>query len=195
MKQVNRLSLYFGLLLLFGADMSFGQTKPNILLLMAEDMSLKVGAFGDDVAVTPNLDKLAQQAVRYPNTFTAAGVCAPSRTAHITGMHQISVGGQHMRVSAFTESEYKAVPPAEVKAYPELLRKAGYYTFTNFKLDYQFSGTKAGSGPFTIWDYEGREPDWNRRSNGQPFFGFINFNESHESQLFSKKCQEKPQTE
>lgn len=56
--------------------------RPNILLLMAEDMSPRVGAFGDPVAVTPALDTLADEGVRYPNTFTIAGVCAPSRAAH-----------------------------------------------------------------------------------------------------------------
>ena len=55
--------------------------RPNILLLMAEDMSARVGAFGDSVAVTPNLDALAAQGVRYTNTFATAGVCAPSRAA------------------------------------------------------------------------------------------------------------------
>ncbi len=54
-------------------------SRPNILLLMAEDMSPRVGAFGDRVAVTPNLDALAAEGVRYTNTFTTAGVCAPSR--------------------------------------------------------------------------------------------------------------------
>ena len=70
------------------------QSQPNILLLMAEDMSPRVGAFGDRVAVTPNLDALAAEGVRYTNTFTTAGVCAPSRAAHILGMHQISTGTQ-----------------------------------------------------------------------------------------------------
>jgi len=156
-------------------------TRPNILVLMAEDMSSRVGAFGDAVAVTPNLDQLAQQSVRYTNTFTAAGVCAPSRTAHITGMHQISVGGQHMRTSSAPIGGYKSVPPVDVKAYPELLRGAGYYTWTDQKLDYQFSGTQAGSGPFTIWSDEGSDGHWRNRVDGQPFFGLMNFNVTHES--------------
>ena len=59
--------------------------RPNILLLVAEDMSLRVGAFGDSVAETPNIDKLASEGIRYPNVFTTAGVCSPSRAALITG--------------------------------------------------------------------------------------------------------------
>ena len=158
---------------------------PNILVLMAEDMSARVGAFGDEVAVTPNLDRLAKEGVSYPNTFTAAGVCAPSRAAHITGMHQLSFGGQHMRTSSGPLGSYKAVPPPEVKAYPELLRRAGYYTWTDHKLDYQFSGSLANSGPFTIWDEEGSDGHWRNRNKDQPFYGLVNFNVTHESGVFT----------
>ena len=71
---------------------------------------------------------------------------------------------------------YRAVPPPEVKAYPELLRAAGYHTFTHLKLDYQFSKVWAGSGPFTIWDREGRlRADWREREPDQPFYGLLNF--------------------
>ena len=157
--------------------------RPNILLLMAEDMSSRVGAFGDAVAVTPNIDSLAKQGLRYTNTFTAAGVCAPSRAAHILGMHQISTGTPHMRSSTRIGGGYYSVPPPEVKAYPELLRAAGYYTFTDEKLDYQFSGVRSGTGPFTIWDSDGIR-DWRGKEEGQPFFGLINFQVTHESGIF-----------
>ena len=160
-------------------------SRPNILLLMAEDMSARVGAFGDSVAVTPNLDALAAQGVRYTNTFATAGVCAPSRAAHILGMHQISTGTQHMRSGSRPEGRYYSVPPENAKAYPELLRSAGYYTYTDNKLDYQFSGSLAGSGPTTIWDLEGGVvSDWDKRKQGQPFFGFISFPVTHESGVF-----------
>ncbi|MEH6588457.1 MAG: sulfatase-like hydrolase/transferase [Halioglobus sp.] len=162
------------------------QLRPNILLLMAEDMSPRVGAFGDAVAVTPNLDALAEQGVRYPNVFTTAGVCAPSRAGHILGMHQISTGTQHMRTSSRPEGDYYAVPPEVVKAYPELLRAAGYYTYTDFKLDYQFSHANANSGPFTIWDAQASAAvKWRDRAEGQPFYGLINFMETHESGVFT----------
>lgn len=159
--------------------------RPNILLLMAEDMSSRVGAFGDPVARTPSLDALATQGVRYTSVFTTAGVCAPSRAAHILGMHQIATGTQHMRSSTRPEGEYVSVPPAGVKAYPELLRAAGYFTYTDFKLDYQFSGPFAGTGPDSIWDLQSADAHaWQQREPGQPFFGFINFMATHESGVF-----------
>jgi N-sulfoglucosamine sulfohydrolase len=159
--------------------------RPNILLLMSEDMSARVGAFGDPVAVTPTLDALAREGVRYPNTFTTAGVCAPSRAAHILGMNQATTGTQHMRSSTRPAGGYFSVPPEGVKAYPELLRAAGYYTYTDQKLDYQFSSVFPNSGPATIWDNEGEaRPTWRGRKNGQPFFGFRNFMVTHESGVF-----------
>ena len=166
--------------------MAEAPARPNILILMAEDMSARVGVFGDEVAVTPNIDYLAQQGVRYPNTFTAAGVCAPSRAAHIMGMHQISFGAQHMRTSGGPVGSYRAVPPPNAKAYPELLRAAGYYTWTDSKLDYQFSSIRAGSGPFTIWNRDGAAYDeWRNRQPGQPFYGLVNLAVTHESGVFT----------
>jgi arylsulfatase A-like enzyme len=167
------------------ADLSASSKEsPNILLIMAEDMSARAGAFGDSIAVTPNIDRLAAKGISYPNTFTTAGVCSPSRAAHILGRHQMSVGAQHMRTSFFEQSPYRTVPPNHMKAYPELLRREGYYTFTSWKIDYQFSSVKAGSGPFSIWSYEGDEPSWRGRKEGQPFFGFISLMASHEGQMF-----------
>jgi N-sulfoglucosamine sulfohydrolase len=171
--------------LFFSAAVAAGEApRPNILLLMAEDMSPRVGAFGDPVAVTPTLDRLADDGVRFTNVFTASGVCAPSRAAQITGMHPATIGGQHMRASNHPAGGYKAVPPAEVKAYPELLRAAGYFTFTDDKIDYQFSAIRAGTGPFTIWDREGGTANWSERQPAQPFFGLINFLQTHESGVF-----------
>jgi len=157
--------------------------RPNILLLLAEDLGPRVGAYGDPVAVTPHLDQLARDGTRYTRVFTTSGVCAPSRAGLITGVHAISTGSLHMRSS---DRGYQSVPPAEVKAFPELLRAAGYATFTDFKLDYQFSGTGAGSGPFTIWDDEGFRAHWRNLPAGRPFFGLINFLETHESGVFPR---------
>lgn len=174
----------FGCTLLFSTNLE-GAQRPNILLLMAEDLSSRVGAFEDDVAQTPHLNALARQGVRYDQVFTTSGVCAPSRAAHILGMHQIATGTQHMRASSAPTGAYISVPPPQVKAYPELLRAAGYYTYTDNKLDYQISGAWDGSGPFSIWSREGvGATAWRLREQGQPFFGFINFIATHESGVF-----------
>ena len=163
--------------LLLGAGIgAAAEEKPNILLLVAEDLSPRLGAYGDDIARTPHLDKLAASGILFTHAFTTAGVCAPSRAALITGQHQISFGGQHMRTSTSPLGMYLAQPDQQVRAFPEILRAHGYYTFTDRKLDYQFTGIRAGSGPFTLWDEEDADDTaWRNRASGQPFFGLVNF--------------------
>jgi N-sulfoglucosamine sulfohydrolase len=157
--------------------------RPNIVWISNEDMSPHLGAYGDPLARTPVLDKLATEAIRYTNAFTTAPVCAPSRAAIITGMYQTTIGAQHMRTTEDRVPElpgpYLAVPPFYVKAFPEYLRAAGYYTTNRAKTDYQFGV------PFTIWDDLGPNAHWrNRADKSQPFFSVFNFEVTHESQIF-----------
>lgn len=159
--------------------------RPNIVLMVVEDLGARIGAFGDPVARTPNIDRLAREGVRYTHAFATAGVCAPSRAALITGMNQVSITAQHMRTTAYrwadgsTRQGYLATPPAHVKAFPELLRAAGYYTTNNSKTDYQFGS------PFSIWDQNGESADWKGREKDQPFFAMYSSLPTHESGLFT----------
>ena len=146
-------------------------------------MSPHIGAYGDALARTPVLDRLARESIRYTRAFTTAPVCAPSRAAIITGMYQSAIGAQHMRTTEDRVPElpgpYLAVPPFYVKAFPEYLRAAGYYTSNRAKTDYQFGV------PFTIWDDLGPGAHWRNRSDKtQPFFSVFNLEVTHESQIF-----------
>jgi N-sulfoglucosamine sulfohydrolase len=167
------------------ADQS--NTGPNILLIVAEDMSSRVGAFGDVIANTPAIDALAQQGVRFTQMYSASGVCAPNRSALITGVYPQSMGTQHMRTS---NRKYLAVPPPDIKAFPELLRRAGYVTANATKTDYQFGE------PFSIWDVNvggyGNPPDlalWRQLPKERAFFAMINLMSTHESRLATKATQ------
>jgi len=97
------------------------EARPNLLLIVAEDLSPRLGAYGDPVAHTPNLDRLAREGVRFEHAFATAGVCAPSRAALVMGVHQNRFGAGHMRAA---QGGYVAVPPPDWKAFPELLRAA-----------------------------------------------------------------------
>ena len=152
---------------------SLSGLRPNIIWISNEDMSPRLGAYGDRIARTPVLDRLARESVRYTNAFTTAPVCAPSRAAIITGMYQTTLGAQHMRTTEDRVPElpgpYLAVPPFYVKAFPEYLRAAGYFTSNRSKTDYQFGV------PFTIWDDLGTNAHWrNRADKSQPFFSVFN---------------------
>ena len=146
----------------------FAVNRPNILWLSAEDINAHIGCYGDPNAITPNLDQLAAEGIRYTNAYTAAGVCAPCRSTIITGMYQTTIGTMHMRSSA--------AMPDSIKAFPNYLRNAGYYCTNNSKKDYQFRESK------NTWDKSSKTAHWkNRKNSKQPFFAIFNFGGCHES--------------
>ena len=152
--------------------------RPNIIWISCEDISPHIGCFGDKQAITPNLDLLAKDAVRYTNTFTTAGVCAPCRSAIITGVYQSTLGTHHMRCNAKL--------PDFVKPFPSYLRDAGYYCTNNSKQDYQFQTPK------NVWHASSKKAHWkNRLDKSQPFFAVFNFNGCHESGIENTSKYEK----
>ncbi|MBC8182890.1 sulfatase-like hydrolase/transferase [candidate division KSB1 bacterium] len=157
------------------------KSRPNILWITAEDISHDLGCYGDPVAQTPNIDKLASKGVRYTNAYSVSGVCAPSRSALISGMYPVSIGTHHMRTKTHDfpglPKPYHAVVPPYVKGYPEYLRAAGYYCTNRKKTDYQIGN------PISIWDECSNKAHWRNRAPGQPFFAVINFNITHESKI------------
>jgi arylsulfatase A-like enzyme len=159
---------------------------PNIIWFVAEDLSPRFSCFGDTLALTPTIDAIAEKGIIYQNAFTVSGVCAPSRSAMITGCYPSSIGTQHMRQSQGVipmpgVPSYNAVPPPEIKAFPELLRANGYWTATYRKLDYQFGN------PFTIWDTISDSPTWRMRSKAdkkRPFFIYNTYEITHEINIW-----------
>ena len=136
--------------------------QPNIIWIVCEDTSPYLGAYGNELVKTPNIDQLAKEGVRYTNAYTTAGVCAPSRSTIITGMYHTSIGTQHMRTSGNAKFQpvplYAAVIPPYVKCFPEYLRMAGYYCTNNEKQDYQFVP------PVTVWDENSPAASWRNRA-------------------------------
>lgn len=157
---------------------------PNVVWLVAEDLSPILPPYGDSTVSTPNLDRLAREGVRYTNAFSPSGVCAPSRCALATGMYPSSIGGHNMRVQ-YVKSHmdqlglilYEIVPPPEVKMMSQVLRENGYYCTNNDKTDYQFRH------PVTAWDESSLQAHWRNRTQGKPFFAVFNFGVTHEGHV------------
>ena len=143
--------------------------RPNILWISSEDNGPHLGCYGDPNANTPYLDALAAKGTRYLNAWSTLPVCAPARTAIITGMYPSSIGAEHMRSMAL-------VPP-EIRLFPEYLREAGYYCTNNSKEDYN---VPAGAA---VWDESSSRAHWKNRKSGQPFFAVFNIGTTHESQI------------
>ncbi len=175
--------------------------KPNILWIVAEDLSEYIPSYGDSTILTPNLSKLAAEGICYDNFFSPHPVCAPARAAIITGMYANSIGAGHMRTGPWFGGQpsdemlrnyqknampenikaYEAIPSSEVKMFTEFLRKEGYYCSNNSKEDYQFIKTP------TAWDESSKKAHWRNRAPNQPFFSVFNIGVTHESQIWKKQ--------
>lgn len=165
----------FLLPLLLLASLPAAADKPNILWIIAEDMSPDLGCYGNKLVTTPHLDQLAADGMLFERAFTTGPACSPSRTSLATGVYQTTLGAYHMRYS----KELLPPLPAPVKLLPVLLREQGYFT-GNIK---EVCETGTGKDDFLFqtdqkpWDTR----SWDELIKHQPFFGQINFSESHRS--------------
>jgi len=143
---------------------------PNIIWLLAEDISPALGCYGDELALTPRIDALAESGVRYTQAYATAPICAPARSCLITGLYASSMGTQHLRCD---------IPfSPQLQTLPEHLAAAGYFTSNRNKTDYNFD-------PAGRWEHwSGSLAPWrNRENKNQPFFSFINVGPSHEGSV------------
>jgi arylsulfatase A-like enzyme len=98
--------------------------KPNFLFLIADDLSPRLGCYGDKSAKTPNLDKLARKGITFTHAYAQGAVCIPSRTSFMLGLNN-----HHADCNYF-------------KTHPETMtmgrwfRENGYQTFSVGKIDH-----------------------------------------------------------
>ena len=178
--------------------------KLNVIWISCEDMGPVLGTYGVNEISTPNIDKLAEQGVKYTNAYSTVGVCAPSRFSIITGMYPARLGAHNMRSGNFytykdpdkltykqnkgvvdksgeNVPEYEVVTPANVKVFTEYLRNENYYCVNNNKCDYQFNS------PFTAWDEVSGNISYKDRPENTPFFYVKNLMVTHESRIWLRK--------
>ncbi|MCA9190332.1 MAG: sulfatase [Planctomycetales bacterium] len=143
--------------------------RPNIVWIIADDMSANFSCYGETSITTPNVDRLAAKGVKFTNAYVTAPVCSTCRSAFITGMYQTSIGAQHHRSGRGLE---KLHLPERVQLVPELLQEVGYYTTLS---GWPITGNRLGKSDYNFeWDlsvYDGN--DWSKRTSGQPFFAQI----------------------
>lgn len=68
------------------------QDRPNVLMILVDDLKPAIGAYGDPIAKTPNLDRLAESGMRFDLAYCNQAVCAPSRYTLMLGSHSTSTG-------------------------------------------------------------------------------------------------------
>ncbi|MFY0625807.1 MAG: sulfatase [Reichenbachiella sp.] len=151
--------------------------KPNIVWITSEDNSKHYMKLFDENGIeTPNIEKLADQGVKFTRAFSNAAVCSAARSTLISGCYGPRVASHYHR-------KMEKVPlPVGLKMFPSYLREAGYYTTNNSKEDYNFIKDEGA------WDESSKKAHWNNRKEGQPFFHVFNIGTTHEGKLhFSKE--------
>ena len=96
--------------------------RPNILFIIADDLADRLACYGDSVAVTPHLDKLAERGILFANNFCQYPTCGPSRASLFSGLYPFESGYTHNSPGTFNEH----LP--DLVSLPRLFRENGYYT-------------------------------------------------------------------
>ena len=90
---MKKLALFFGCILILVSCSSINDSKPNIIIILADDAGYSDFGFMGSVEIkTPNLDQLALDGVTFNNAYVSASVCSPSRAGLLTGMYQQRFG-------------------------------------------------------------------------------------------------------
>ncbi len=167
-----------------------GTAPLNILIVTADDMGPQLGCYGDPVARTPHLDKLAGEGVLFENAYVTQASCSPSRSSILTGLypHQNGMVG----LADYTPYNMKRLE----NNLPALLHRAGYRNGIVGKLhlrpndqfpfpDMPFPTREDGSEIFpnattlTVRQTVGKVKEFLGRKDPRPFFLYVNLVDPH----------------
>ncbi len=113
--------LFYFLLINLTASFSQENEKPNILFISVDDLKPTIGSFGDDFAVTPNIDKLSETSTVFLNNHTQLAICAASRVSFLTGLRPDKTKVWDLK------TKMRDVNP-DVLTLPEHFKNNGYQT-------------------------------------------------------------------
>jgi len=124
--------------------------SPNVIIFLLDDVGFaQVGSFGGLIE-TPNIDKLAQEGLRYNNFHTTA-LCSPSRASLMAGRnpHMIGLGSHALTAMGFPG--YNAIVPPSAKSVANYLEDEGYVNYALGKWDHTPLYEVSQVGPFERW--------------------------------------------
>ena len=83
---------------LTGSKPAISSNKLNVLFIIADDLNCALGAYGDPLAITPNIDQLAKKGVVFGNTHVQYPLCGPSRVSLMTGLYPDQTKSKKLRL-------------------------------------------------------------------------------------------------
>ncbi len=155
-RKVKAIFILFCYVGIYACNTPSEKVKPNILYIFTDDQSFRtVSAYPESYewVNTPNIDKLAEEGMRFSNCYTGTW-CMASRASALTGLYPHSIRSLRM-TGPYPENEYDA---KVLRFWPSVFREAGYYTGIIGKWH---TGSDDGAG--RDWDYSAV---WNHAVNG-----------------------------
>lgn len=175
----------------FLSDRVSSATPPNILLITGDDLGPYLGCYGDAIARTPNLNRLASQGIRFVNGYVTNASCSSSRSSLFTGLYPHQTGffaPDNTPVGqiglAYTGSGYAM--DSSVVTMPQLLKAAGYRTGIIGKLhifpevSFPFDYKMTGGTTRNIKLVAQRAGEFLAQSSQQPFFLKVSYSDPHD---------------
>ncbi len=172
-----RLLIAFALTLALALPAQAG--PKNVLLLIADDLGMQVGCYGDTVAKTPNIDALAKSGTRFTHGFASVSSCSPSRATLLTGMPTHQCGQYGLAHATHNASSFRTV-----RGLPALLAPAGYKSGVIAKLHvqpkevYPFDVEVPGNGRNPVQIAE-QAKKFIADCGDKPFFLLVGFTDPH----------------
>ena len=157
------------------------QTKPkNVVLIIADDLGMQLGCYGDPTIKSPNIDGLAKKGVRFTKAYATVSSCSPSRASIFTGLYSHQNGMYGLQHAA-----HKQECHAWVQGLPNLLRNSGYFTGligkfhvgpeSSFQLHRLMTKTKGRD----VNQFAQLAREFIKDSDKKPFFLIVGFHDPH----------------
>uniref|UniRef100_A0A0K2TUT6 Sulfatase N-terminal domain-containing protein n=1 Tax=Lepeophtheirus salmonis TaxID=72036 RepID=A0A0K2TUT6_LEPSM len=162
--------------------------KKNVLLMIADDLGMESGIYGNGKIVTPNIDALGKQSCVFDEAFTSVSSCSPSRSTILTGYpsHQNGMYGLHNSIHHFNSLD-------SVLSLPKLLTEHGFSTGIigkkhvgpDFVYPFNFSHTEENHSMMqvgrniTLMKKLAGDFLQKRRTDDKPFFLYLGFHDPH----------------
>ncbi len=138
------------LLVLAWASIARAAERPNIILMLIDDMGLTdLSCYGSQFYQTPNIDQLARDGMKFTHAYSACTVCSPTRAALMTGRYPAAlhltdfIAGHNRPAAKLRIPDWTKDLPASLPTLPRALKDAGYATCAIGKWHLSEGGPKA----------------------------------------------------
>jgi iduronate 2-sulfatase len=156
----------------FSCTSTNDMVKPNILFISIDDLRPVLGAYGDTVAITPNLDLLADEGMTFRQAFCQSAVCAPSRASLMTGLRPDSTRVWHLG------DKFREINP-ETVTMPQYFSQFGYHTVNIGKIFHNYMPDSISWDEPDLRPARYVRPEWLGR-DGETFYISEEVNKSQE---------------